>query len=124
MIDNFCLIGRRKRDRALGGRSPRPSTFRLVLAMLLGGWLSFSVAVSAAQAAYCRTVEGHEVCILDIHRSAKNYWEYRARVSVDGEARPMAVYDCRDRTLLRPDGTRVSFRNDITGDVVCRLFRR
>ena len=123
MIDNFCLIGKRKRDRALGGRSPRPSVFRLVLAVLLGGWLSFSFAVPAAQAAYCRTVEGHEVCILDIHRSAKNYWEYRARVSVDGEARRMAVYDCRDRTLLRSDGTRVSFRSDITGAIVCRLFR-
>ena len=92
--------------------------------MLLGGWLSFSFAIPAAQAAYCRTVEGHEVCILDIRRSAKNYWEYRASVSVDGVARPMAVYDCRDRTLLQSDGTRVSFRNDITGDVVCRLFHR
>lgn len=91
---------------------------------MLSGLLNAIFIVPTAHAAYCRSVENHEVCILDIQRSAKNYWEYRARVSVDGEARSMAVYDCRDRSLTRQDGTRVSFRSDITGEVVCRLFRR
>jgi len=105
-------------------RSHILQAFRLIFALMLIGLFNITFIVPTAHAAYCRTVEHHEVCILDIQRSAKNYWEYRARVSVDRESRPMAVYDCRDRALIRQDGTRVSFNNDITGEVVCGLFRR
>ena len=46
-----------------------------------------------ANAAMCRVREAwtesnrfeQQVCILKLKRSAKNYWEYRAKVSIDGE---------------------------------------
>jgi len=76
-----------------------------------------------AQAAYCRTLEGHTFCLIDIQRSAKNYWEYRAIVSVDGVARPVEVYNCRDRFLTRQDGTQVSFEQEPASRLVCRLYR-
>lgn len=124
MNDNFCLIDGRKRYGERQARSPILPAFRLLLGLLLSGLLNIIFIVPGAHAAYCRTVENHDICILDIQRSAKNYWEYRARVSVDGVARPLAVYDCRDRVLIRSDGSRVPFRTDITGAVVCTLFRR
>ena len=76
-----------------------------------------------AQASSCRIVNGHEVCILRMKRSAKRYWEYRARVQVDGVRRPMERYDCRDRLRLPSDGTIVPYWQDESVDVVCALFK-
>ncbi|NJK72359.1 MAG: hypothetical protein HC926_03180 [Synechococcaceae cyanobacterium SM2_3_60] len=38
------------------------------------------------------------VCLEDIQRSAKNYWEYRA-VKPDGT---LVVYDCRAQAMVQP----------------------
>lgn len=80
---------------------------------------------------FCRVVEGHSVCVLSLQRSAKNFWEYRAAVSVDGVVRPVEVYDCRDRSASqnenrlqhKTDGKTVSFAKDIAGAIVCRLYK-
>ena len=48
----------------------------------------------------CRQVNRHEVWIQRIKRSAKSYWQYQAKLAVDGEQRPMELYDCRDRLRL------------------------
>jgi hypothetical protein len=69
-------------------------------------------------------VNGHEVCIQRIKRSAKSYWQYQARVAVDGEQRPMELYDCRDRLRLPADGTIIPYWQDEAVDVVCSLFRK
>lgn len=52
------------------------------LAVVLLLILSFSV-VLPADATVCRNFDGHQISIFSIKRSAKNYWEYRAIVSVD-----------------------------------------
>ncbi|MEH2027585.1 MAG: hypothetical protein V7K62_29185 [Nostoc sp.] len=59
--------------------------------------------VNPAFASVCRNYDDynglrlhHQICILSISRSAKNYWEYRATVSVDGVKRPTEVYNCRE----------------------------
>ncbi len=94
--------------------------------MALGFWsLSGSLIVSPAWAAVsCRQVNGHRICILRIKRSAKNYWQYQARLTVDGEQRPMELYDCRDRLRLPKDGTIIPYWQDDAVDVVCTLFRK
>jgi hypothetical protein len=80
--------------------------------------------VDPAEAAFCRTVGDRTICIVEIKRSAKNYWEYRAVVSINGVVKPLEVYNCRDRIRVQPDGTVIPFASDGAGDVVCSLFKR
>lgn len=79
---------------------------------------------SAQATTPCRVVNGHEICILRMKRSAKRYWEYRAQVSVDSIRRPMERYDCRDRLRLPSDGTFIPYWQDEAVDVVCTLFKQ
>ncbi|WP_316787153.1 hypothetical protein [Thermoleptolyngbya oregonensis] len=98
--------------------------------LALGLGLGFGALAPALQSSslaapvFCRVVDGHSVCVLSLQRSAKNFWEYRAAVSVDGVVRPVEVYDCRDRLRHKADGTTVSFSRDLAGAIVCRLYKR
>jgi hypothetical protein len=91
----------------------------LTLGLGLALWLTVPLA---AEAALCRTTAEHTICILDIKRSAKNYWEYRAVVKVDREERPLELYNCRDRVRVRADGVTVPFVAHGAGDVICRTL--
>lgn len=86
--------------------------------------LVLSIAIMAtAEAATCRTVDDHEICIVTIKRSAKNYWEYRAQVRIDGEPKPMQVYDCRSRQTIQANKVLEIFEQDGTAEVVCSFFK-
>jgi hypothetical protein len=76
-----------------------------------------------AVASVCRTYDGHQICILSIQRSAKNYWEYRASVSIDGVKGETVVYNCRDRVKVQKNGV-VSFQLGDPGELVCSFFER
>ncbi|MBD2122266.1 hypothetical protein [Trichocoleus sp. FACHB-262] len=93
-------------------------TFLLLLVLLL-----FPVSPVEAKS-FCRLLSDRTICILSIQRSAKNYWEYRAAVSVDGVARPTEVYNCRDRLRVRQDGKVVPFKPERVGEVICNLMQR
>ncbi|MBD2230101.1 hypothetical protein [Phormidium tenue] len=81
---------------------------RALVAVLLGLWAVLWVWIpESAASVLCRDVEGQEVCIETIKRSAKYTWEYRVVVSIDGKSRPVKRYDCRrttgaDRELAMP----------------------
>jgi hypothetical protein len=95
--------------------------WRLVVGLmlvLLGGWMS---PVAAAPA--CRMVNQESVCLLDIRRSAKYHWEYRATVQVGDRAPVREIYDCRDRRQRRSDGPWMPIQAGGTGDYVCRLLQ-
>ncbi|MEL6494859.1 MAG: hypothetical protein AAFQ41_07015 [Cyanobacteria bacterium J06623_7] len=95
--------------------------YKYLLLFLLIFWLGF---VPVAKADMCRDRFGQEVCILKLKRSAKNYWEYRATVSVDGEKqRHKEIYNCRDRTLTRKGKYPIPFRDDSPGELVCKTFQ-
>ena len=85
--------------------------------------LSFSVALPAA-ASVCRNYDGHRICILSIQRSAKNYWEYKASVSVDDVKEPTKVYNCRSQVKILKDGTIVPFGDKDPGELICRFFKK
>ncbi|MBD2532357.1 hypothetical protein H6G97_23370 [Nostoc flagelliforme FACHB-838] len=91
----------------------------IFLALLL--ILSFSV-VNPAFASVCRNNDYHQICILSINRSAKNYWEYRAAVSVDGVKRPTEVYNCRERVKVQEGGTILPFEQKGPGEMICSFF--
>ncbi|WP_293338098.1 hypothetical protein [Microcoleus sp. CAWBG58] len=91
------------------------------LFLLLISFFWFSLP---AEASVCHNYEGSQICIVDIKRSAKNYWEYRVILSVDGEKQPLEVYNCRDRTTVKKDGTMLAFGENNPGEIVCRLFNK
>ncbi|MEG4285457.1 hypothetical protein QUB68_20210 [Microcoleus sp. A006_D1] len=86
--------------------------------------ISFCCVALPAEASVCRNDRGHEICIVDIKRSAKNYWEYRVILGVDGVKQPLEVYNCRDRTLVKQDGTFLAFGQNNPGEIVCRFFKK
>lgn len=90
----------------------------LVLLLIL-----ISVALPA-DAAVCRNFNSHQICILSIKRSAKNYWEYTASISVDKVKTPTQVYNCRDRLKILPDKTVLPFGQKDPGELICSFFQR
>lgn len=97
--------------------------FLVKLGFILG-LVTLAIAPSASAAALCYTTTEHQICILDVRRSAKNYWEYRAIVQVDAEIRPVEVYNCRDRSRTRSDGKIVPFEPSGVGPLICRTLNR
>jgi hypothetical protein len=85
--------------------------------------LSFAVAFPAF-ASVCRNWDSHKICILDIKRSAKNYWEYRAAVSIDGVKRPIEVYNCRSKVKVQQDATVLPFEHNDPGELICSFFKK
>ncbi|MBN3895280.1 MAG: hypothetical protein HWQ41_08445 [Nostoc sp. NOS(2021)] len=90
--------------------------------------LAFSV-VHPAFASVCRNYDvydglhlRHQICILSINRSAKNDWQYRAAVSVDGVKRPIEVYNCRERVKVEESGTVLPFEQKDPGEMICSFF--
>lgn len=93
----------------------------ITLLLLVTLW--FAVALPA-QASFCRTLNHRVICIKSIKRSAKNYWEYRAAVSIDGVERPIELYNCRDRLKISRDGTVVLFESNGAGELICNLLKK
>ena len=87
------------------------------------GILIWSMSLAPAHAEFCRQVEGHRICIVEIERSAKNYWQYQAVVSNDGIESPAASYDCRERLIVDLEGKVSSFRSRKDAKFVCSLYR-
>jgi hypothetical protein len=93
--------------------------FVLVLLLILSNFFT-----SPAHASVCRNYNGHRVCILSINRSAKNYWEYRAIISIDGVKRPLEVYNCRQKIRIQQDGTVLPLENKDPGQLICNFFKK
>jgi hypothetical protein len=91
------------------------SVLNLILIFCLG-------VVPAAEASFCRQLDNHSICIVRIKRSAKNYWEYRAVVSIDGKKKPMEIYNCRDKLRVQSDNITVPFKSNGVGKLLCSLF--
>ncbi|MDJ0706194.1 MAG: hypothetical protein QNJ46_23225 [Leptolyngbyaceae cyanobacterium MO_188.B28] len=75
-----------------------------------------------AEAAFCRIVNDHKICIVSIKRSAKNYWEYRASVSIDAVVTPIEIYDCRQRIRIKKGGAVIPFEPNGPGELICNLL--
>ncbi len=103
---------------------PLKALFRKsLLAVLIGGMVLFSLP-SPAEAAICRNIQGRRICEASLNRSAKNYWEYRAIVTIDGARQPRETYNCRDKIRIQADGTVIPFQEGDPSPVVCRLYNK
>ena len=97
----------------------------VIIASLLGiviSLMTWQVSPSIA-APLCRTIQNQNVCILTIKRSAKNYWEYSAAVSIDGKRGRKEPYDCRGRYKTRRDGSIEYFKSPSIGALVCKTYK-
>jgi hypothetical protein len=106
-----------------------PILVRLI-SLLLFLSVTFAVALPA-QALFCRksdllaaALRYRLICIISIKRSAKNYWEYRAAVSIDQVARPIELYNCRDSIRVRQDGKVIPFQANGAGKLICSFFQK
>lgn len=70
-------------------------------------------------AAFCHQEDTHQVCIVNIKRSAKNYWQYQTEMAVDGVKQAIVVYNCRSKKKIGLDGSRLPL--DSTGKIICKL---
>lgn len=96
--------------------------YRYLFLLLLIFWLGFA---PSANAVICGDRFGQQVCIIQLKRSAKNYWEYRATVSVDGKKQSAKeIYNCRDRTLTRKGKYPIPFKDNSPGELVCKTFQK
>lgn len=100
-------------------------TINLILGILSAVLLSASlitIRVPVATAASCYTIQTHLICLISIQRSAKNYWEYRVKLSVDGVIQPLEIYNCRDRLRISKRNS-IAFTTNGIGEKVCALFK-
>ncbi|WP_265233556.1 hypothetical protein [Lyngbya sp. CCAP 1446/10] len=86
--------------------------------------ISFCCVALPAEASVCRNYQGREICIVDIKRSAKNYWEYRVTLSVDQVKQPLEIYNCRSHSTVKQDGTVLAFGQNNPGEIVCHFFKK
>lgn len=97
---------------------------RHFIRFLLASFLWLTLLPTPAQALnLCRSIDQHQVCIVTIKRSAKNFWEYNAAVSIDGKRGPKEPYNCRSHYKTQPDGSIQYFGKDSIGSLVCRAYR-
>ncbi|NJN86160.1 MAG: hypothetical protein HC881_07370 [Leptolyngbyaceae cyanobacterium SL_7_1] len=92
----------------------------LLVALLLSNLVIGSIP--KAIAAPCYPIQSHTICLLDIQRSAKNYWEYRVKISIDGVVQPVEIYNCRDRLRVSKQHSTPFLVHGI-GEKVCSLFK-
>jgi hypothetical protein len=105
-----------------GNQMPDISMMKYIALLLL--LILFSLVTLPAEASVCRNYQGHKICILTIKRSAKNYWEYRATMTVDGIKRPIEVYNCLEQIKVEKDGTVVPFEDNDPGKLICSYFHK
>lgn len=96
--------------------------FGIALVTLVSMTFTVIPPALAGETLLCRTIEGHEVCVMSIRRSAKNFWEYRVELRVDGQIRPTERYDCR--RALRPLPNQKQPSPQALHELVCSLTQR
>jgi hypothetical protein len=94
-----------------------------LMILLIAGMVLLSLC-APAQAAICRNIQGRRICEASLNRSAKNYWEYRAIVTIDGARQPQEIYNCRDLIRMQADGTVIPFTDGDPSPLVCRLYKK
>jgi hypothetical protein len=91
--------------------------------VFLGLFISIFLFPLPADATVCRNFQGQQICILNIQRSAKKYWEYRVTVGIDGVAQPVEIYNCRSRYRVTQGKVIVSFQQDDMGSLICKMLK-
>ncbi|MCL2932664.1 MAG: hypothetical protein MGG11_10510 [Trichodesmium sp. MAG_R03] len=92
----------------------------IILSIVL--FLLFFAVKQPAAASFCRNINGKKICILSIKRSAKNYWEYRAEVSINGSRKPLEIYNCHTQEKIQKNGNILKFTSNGAGQLICSIL--
>ncbi len=92
----------------------------LIFLILITFYLTLALPANAAQ--FCRNIDGKKICIVEIKRSAKNYWEYRVTVRINDVVKPQEIYNCRRQIKIKKDGSTVPFIDRGAGEFICSYF--
>ena len=90
---------------------------------LLAVILLYLTTSGPASANFCRQLDHHQVCVKDIKRSAKKYWEYRASLTIDDRTTALEFYDCRHRFRIDETGETRRFQINDGSELVCQLYK-
>jgi len=97
----------------------------IIKLIALSLFLTLSLAIAPpAEASFCRDSNDHSICVLSIKRSAKNYWEYRVVISIDGKKQPLEVYNCRKHIKINRQGDIIPFQSNSSGEIICSFFKK
>ncbi|ABG53936.1 conserved hypothetical protein [Trichodesmium erythraeum IMS101] len=94
----------------------------IILSIFL--FILFFAFARPVAASFCRNDKGNKICILNIKRSAKNYWEYRAEVSINGVRKPLEIYNCRTQQKIEKNGNIVKFSSNGAGKLICSILNK
>ncbi|WP_041619336.1 hypothetical protein [Stanieria cyanosphaera] len=97
---------------------------RLILIIVVFLIINFWQFTLPVEAAFCRNLNNHNICILQIKRSAKYYWEYRATISIDGKKKPREIYNCRTHYVIKANRQIIPFESNGIGQLICSKFAK
>lgn len=97
-------------------------SFKIIILMLIFSLIL--TIVPPAEANFCRQFKDQKICILTIKRSAKNYWEYRASISINGKKTPVEIYNCRRQIKIKEDKTIEFFEPNGAGELICNTLEK
>ena len=106
--------------------------FKIFIVLILSStfWLTSQspLAAQACQKTFNLDASAQPICLQQIKRSAKNYWEYRVTLKIGDRRKVTRVYDCRSHSYWQEDLAQVveldkTEQNQLE-KYVCRLYRK
>ncbi len=77
-----------------------------------------------AEAKTCQHWHDRQICFVQIKRSAKYYWEYRAIVTIDGIKQPLTIYNCHTQRENQEKDRSIPFSDSQIGELICSSFKK
>ncbi|ELS00141.1 hypothetical protein [Gloeocapsa sp. PCC 73106] len=94
--------------------------YGFIFALIISQFLTFYNL--PAIALNCYDYQGQKICLLNIQRSAKYYWQYRVDVTINGKKQPQTTYNCLQKTKQSKSGNILDFTTNDLGQLICSLF--
>jgi hypothetical protein len=95
-----------------------------IICLMIFFMLNNNIFVIPAQASICHNYGQDLICILNIKRSAKYYWQYRTEITINGVRQPMMIYDCRQKVKISQNGYKVAFTPNGFGNSICQTLNQ
>ena len=102
----------------------------LILILSSSLWLTSQqpLAAKTCQKTFNQDSPDHQICLLQIKRSAKNYWEYRVTLNIGDHQKVTRIYNCRQHSYWQANQAQVNQQDQTEQDqlekYICRLYQK
>ena len=102
----------------------------MILILSSSFWLTTQqpLAAKTCQKTFNQDIPNHQICLLQIKRSAKNYWEYRVTLKIGDRQKVARIYNCRQHSYWQTDLGQVNPQDQPEQDqleqYICRLYEK